>query len=278
MVASSPTRPQVVARLLRMLQPPGQRWLTASQRRMASTSHPRRPTGCRIRGHLEGPFFLGLALARNAPTGIGRRPSTIYGRTNTRPSSSSRPLARARKSLPAANGSSTSTPFVHASRRPPARRPLAQLNVFFTSEPSSKGSLPRGTWSTRPRRSARGPGGNGAVGERESLWHNTLYSGGDVLVLAACTAVTAPCRTPLPRTSPTALGGGKSIRSDRSHQCSVANAVTSRLAVDNNSAPPPDDHRPHRRRRTCRSFRCDHRTRRPARRCPSRRPWPEQNL
>ena len=39
----------------------------------------------------------------------------------------------ARKRLPPANGSSTNTPLVLASRRPPARMLLAQLNVFFTS-------------------------------------------------------------------------------------------------------------------------------------------------
>jgi len=95
------------------------------------------PDCCR-RGHLEGPFFMGLALARTAPTWIGRRPSMICGQTSTRHSSLSRPLAPARKRLPTANGSSTSTLFVQASRRrPPARRPLAQLNVFFTSAPPS---------------------------------------------------------------------------------------------------------------------------------------------
>ncbi len=61
----------------------------------------------------------------------------ICGGMSTRHSSSSRPLAPARKRLPAANGSSTSTPLVLASRRSPARRPLVQLNVFFMSAPPS---------------------------------------------------------------------------------------------------------------------------------------------
>ena len=95
----------------------------------------RLPDCCR-RGHLEGPLFMGLALKWNAPTGIGRRPSTICGRTSTRHSLLSRPLTPARKRLPAAIGSLTSTPLVHASRRP-TRRPLAQLNIFFTSAPPS---------------------------------------------------------------------------------------------------------------------------------------------
>jgi hypothetical protein len=47
-VAASPTRPRVVVRLLQTLQPPGQRWSPASLQRMASTSRPRRPIGCRI--------------------------------------------------------------------------------------------------------------------------------------------------------------------------------------------------------------------------------------
>jgi len=68
--------------------------------------------------------------------------------------------------------------------------------------------------------------------------HNTLYGGSDALTLAACTAVTAPCRIPLPRTLPTASGGGESIRSNRPHQRSVVNTLTSRLAVDDDGAPP----------------------------------------
>jgi hypothetical protein len=42
-----------------------------------------------------------------------------------------------------ANGSSTSTPLVLASRRPPDRRPLAQLNVLFKSVPPSNVSRGR---------------------------------------------------------------------------------------------------------------------------------------
>jgi len=95
-----------------------------------------RQPDCCHRGHLEGPFFMGLALEWNATTGIKRRLSTICGRTSTRHSLSSRPLAPTRKRVPAAIGSSTSMPLVHASRRP-TRRPLAQLNVFFTSAPPS---------------------------------------------------------------------------------------------------------------------------------------------
>jgi hypothetical protein len=78
---------------------------------------------------------MGLVLAQTAHTGIGRRSSTICGRMSMRHSSSSRPLAPARKRLPAANGSLTSTPLVLANRRPPIRRPFALLNIFFTSAP-----------------------------------------------------------------------------------------------------------------------------------------------
>jgi hypothetical protein len=95
----------------------------------------RLPDCCRWR-HWGGPFFLALALARTTRTGIGRRPLTKCGRMSTIASVSSRrnePLALARKRLPTANGSLMRTLFVHASRRPPARRPLAQPNVFFTS-------------------------------------------------------------------------------------------------------------------------------------------------
>ena len=85
---------------------------------------------CCCRGHPEGPFFMGLVLTRTTPTWIGRQPLMICGRTSTRHSSLSRPLAPARKRLPTANGSTTSTLFVHSSRRRPpstsssrARRP-----------------------------------------------------------------------------------------------------------------------------------------------------------
>jgi hypothetical protein len=78
---------------------------------------------CCRRRNLGGPFVLELALARNAPTGIGRRPSTICGRTSTIASVSSRnrPLALARRWMPAANSSSTRKPLV------PARRLLLAL-------------------------------------------------------------------------------------------------------------------------------------------------------
>ena len=46
------------------------------------------------------------------------------------------------KSIAIANGSSTSTPLVLASRRPPTRRPLAQLNVLFKS--ASPSNVSRG--------------------------------------------------------------------------------------------------------------------------------------
>jgi hypothetical protein len=72
---------------------------------------------CCRRRNLGGPFFLGLALARNAPTGIGRRPSTICGRTSMRHSSLSRPLAPARRRMPAAKSSLTRKPLVPARRR-----------------------------------------------------------------------------------------------------------------------------------------------------------------
>jgi hypothetical protein len=72
---------------------------------------------CCRRRNLGGPFFLGLALARNASTGIGRRPSTICGRTSTRHSSLSRPLAPARRRMPAAKSSSTRKPLVPTRRR-----------------------------------------------------------------------------------------------------------------------------------------------------------------
>ena len=47
-IAASSTRPRLVVRLLQTLQPPSQRWSPPSRQRMASASHSRRPTGCRI--------------------------------------------------------------------------------------------------------------------------------------------------------------------------------------------------------------------------------------
>jgi hypothetical protein len=104
----------------------------------------RLPDCCRC--NMGGPFFMGLALTRTAPTGIRRRLSTIYGRTSTRHSSLSRPLALtrrrlllalarrrlllalARRRLPAAKSSSTSTKSSSTSTPlVPARRLLLAL-------------------------------------------------------------------------------------------------------------------------------------------------------
>ena len=85
----------------------------------------RLPDCCR-RGHPEGPFFVGLALARNAPTGNGRQPSTICAGTSTRP------LAPARKRLPAAIGSSMNTPLVLAASA------LLTLSAFRVSPSRSR--------------------------------------------------------------------------------------------------------------------------------------------
>jgi hypothetical protein len=58
--------------------------------------------------------------------------------------------------LPTTNGTSTSTPLVLASRRLLARRPLAQLNVFFTSAPPSnvRGRLHRLRRAAQARQTA----------------------------------------------------------------------------------------------------------------------------
>ena len=137
MVAASPTRPRVVVRLLQTLQPPPptlvDHFVTKNGINEPSVKTNSLPD-C-YRRNMGGPFFMGLALARTAHTGIGRRSLTICGRMSMRHSSSSRPLTPARKRLPAANGPLTSTLLELASRRPPARMPFALLNIFFTSAP-----------------------------------------------------------------------------------------------------------------------------------------------
>jgi hypothetical protein len=83
-----------------------------------STKTNRLPDCCG-RGHVGGPFFMGVTLARSVRTRIGRGPLTTCGRTNTIASSRNRPPALARRRLLAAHSSSTSKTLV------PARWPAA---------------------------------------------------------------------------------------------------------------------------------------------------------
>jgi hypothetical protein len=77
---------------------------------------------CCLQNCLGGPFFLGLAPARNAPTRIGSGWTTNCGSTST----------TASRRQPA-NVFLTSVPTTNA-RRPPARRLLAPLNAFLTNK------------------------------------------------------------------------------------------------------------------------------------------------
>ncbi len=91
---------------------------------MAPPSTSQRPTGRRpaaSKNRPGGPFFLGLAPARNAPTRIGSGQSTNSGSTS----------ATASRQQPA-NAFLMSMPPTNA-RRPTARRLLAPLNTYFTS-------------------------------------------------------------------------------------------------------------------------------------------------
>jgi len=109
----------------------------------------RLPDCCR-RGHVEGPFFMVLALARTTPTGFGRGPSMYCGRTSTRRYSRSTPLAHTTRRLPAANSSSSSKPHVPASRR---------LLPFANAFASSASALPRdnGRLNLLPNKNRRPP-------------------------------------------------------------------------------------------------------------------------
>ncbi len=93
-----------------------------------------------------GPFFLGLALTRNATTRIGSGRSTNCGSTSATasrrqlvntflmsvlPTNVRRPPAR--RLLAPLNAHFTSVPPTHA-RRPPGRRLLAPLKTFLTYE------------------------------------------------------------------------------------------------------------------------------------------------
>jgi hypothetical protein len=80
-----------------------------------------RPLACCLQNCPGGPFFLGLAPARNAPTRIGGGRLTNCGSMS----------ATASRRQPA-NTFLTSMPPTNA-RRPPARRLLAPLNAYFTS-------------------------------------------------------------------------------------------------------------------------------------------------
>jgi hypothetical protein len=79
------------------------------------------PPACCLQNCPGGPFFLGLAPARNAPTRIGSGQSTNCGSTNA--TTSRRQLA---------NAFLTSVLPTNA-RMPPVRRLLAPLNTYFMS-------------------------------------------------------------------------------------------------------------------------------------------------
>ncbi len=81
-----------------------------------------RPPACCLQNCLGGPFFLGLAPARNPPTRIG----------SGQPKNCRSMSATASRWQPA-NAFLTSVLPTNA-RRPPARRLLAPLNVFLTNK------------------------------------------------------------------------------------------------------------------------------------------------
>ena len=83
------------------------------------------------------PFFMGLALAQTAHTGIGRGPSTNCGRTSTITSVSSRnrPLGLARWRMPAAKSLLTRKPLVPARRLLLALLALARRRLHVANAP-----------------------------------------------------------------------------------------------------------------------------------------------
>ncbi len=85
-----------------------------------------RPPACCLQNCLGGPFFLGLAPARNSPTRIGSGWSTNCGSTS----------ATASRQQPA-NAFLTSV-LPRNARRPPTRRLLEPLNSFLMNELPSK--------------------------------------------------------------------------------------------------------------------------------------------
>ncbi len=89
-----------------------------------------RPPACCLQNHPGGPFFLGLAPARNVLTRIGSGRLTNCGSTS----------ATASRRQPA-NAFLMSVPPTNA-RRLPARRLLAPLNPYFTSVPPMNARRP----------------------------------------------------------------------------------------------------------------------------------------